>query len=524
MYRGVHRWARLAEMRSNGRGDAASPRRRLRASAAAGPGAAADDAPRDGMAAQRALSLGCGGAQVERLGAGLQPRAPAGPHVVARHARRRLAEAHRGAVHLPRRDDGGAARLVAAPPDASRPGAEGLAEVLPQARGARRGALGTRRTARLCRARGARAACGAPPDPAHRRALHRAALRRERQQAWHGSLETPGAPARDRMRLGLASLLVAVAGPAFGQGFVERPEVQAFIGEVVERHGFVEGELKKVFSRVQRVEPALQSIVPVERPSWDDYRAQFVNEKRVNGGRAFWKANRTVLKRAARRYGVPAQYIVAIIGVETNYGRNMGRYRVIDALATLAFDYPPRARFFRGELEQYLLLAREARLDVFARRGAHAGASGIPQFMPTSLRRYAVDFNGDGRIDLTGSSADAGGSVANFLKEHGWPPGEAGLHPRQPSSRALARFVSRSVEPRHRIADLLASGLELEAAPPVPFPAPDALGVLVALGAEYRVGLQNFYVITRYNRSALYASAVNDLADALAERAPVAGK
>ncbi len=326
------------------------------------------------------------------------------------------------------------------------------------------------------------------------------------------------------MRLALASLLVAVAAPAFGQGFVERPEVQAFIGEVVERHGFVEGELKKVFSRVQRVEPALQSIVPVERPSWDDYRAQFVNEKRVNGGLAFWKANRTVLKRAAQRYGVPAQYIVAIIGVETNYGRNMGRYRVIDALATLAFDYPPRARFFRGELEQYLLLAREAGLDVFALRGSYAGAIGIPQFMPTSLRRYAVDFNGDGRIDLTGSSADAVGSVANFLKEHGWQPGEAVLYRAKPSPEALARFVDGSVEPRHRIADLLASGLELEAAPPVPFPAPDALGVLVALGAEYRVGLQNFYVITRYNRSALYASAVNDLADALAERAPVAGK
>ena len=326
------------------------------------------------------------------------------------------------------------------------------------------------------------------------------------------------------MRLALASVLLTLVAPAFAQAFTERPEVQAFIGEVVERHGFVARELKKVFSRVQRVEPTLQLILPAERPSWDDYRAQFVNETRITRGLEFWKANRRALKRAEQRYGVPAQYLVAIIGVETNYGRNMGRYRVIDALSTLAFDYPPRASFFRRELEQYLLLAREEGLDVFSLRGSYAGAIGIPQFMPGSLRRYAVDFNGDGRIDLSRSAADAVGSVANFLKEHGWQPGEAVLFRAKPSPEALARYVDGSVEPKTRIAELLASGLELEPAPPVPSPAPDALGVLVALGAEYRVGLQNFYVITRYNRSALYASAVSDLADALAARAPVAKK
>ncbi|HEY3074540.1 MAG TPA: lytic murein transglycosylase B [Burkholderiales bacterium] len=322
------------------------------------------------------------------------------------------------------------------------------------------------------------------------------------------------------MRLQLACLLLTVAAPAFGQSFAERAEVQAFIGEVVERHGFVEGELKKLFSRVQRVEPALQSIVPAERPSWDDYRAQFVNEQRIGGGIAFWKANRTALKRAESRYGVPAPYLVAIIGVETNYGRNMGRFRVIDALSTLAFDYPPRAPFFRGELEQYLLLVREAGLDVFALRGSYAGAIGLPQFMPGSLRRYAVDFNGDGRIDLSRSSADAVGSVANFLKEHGWQAGEPVLYRAKPTPEALARYVDGSVDPRHRIAELLAAGLELDPTPQ----SPDALGVLVALGAEYRVGLQNFWVITRYNRSAFYAAAVSDLADELAARAQSAGR
>ena len=316
------------------------------------------------------------------------------------------------------------------------------------------------------------------------------------------------------MRLALVLFLLLAPPPLFAQSYAARDEVKTFIDEVVKRHGFKSTELTRLFSKVQRVDPALKLILPGERPSWDDYRTQFVNETRIADGLAFWKENRRSLKRAEQKYGVPAQTIVAIIGVETNYGRNMGRYRVIDALSTLAFDYPPRASFFRGELEQYLLLAREERLDVFATRGSYAGAIGIPQFMPGSLRRYAVDFNGDGRIDLTRSSADAVGSVANFLKQHGWQPGEPVLLRAKPSPEALARYVDGSLEPRYRIDELMAAGLEVDPAPP----APDAMGTLVALGAEYRVGLRNFYVITRYNRSALYAAAVNDLGDALAER------
>jgi len=314
-------------------------------------------------------------------------------------------------------------------------------------------------------------------------------------------------------------LLAAVAAPTFAQSFAERDEVKGFISEVVQRHGFKAGELRKVFSRVQRVEPVLQLILPGERLSWDDYRARFVNEQRVNAGLQFWKANRGALRRAEKKYGVPAQYMVAIIGVETYYGRNMGKYRVIDALSTLAFEYPPRARFFRGELEQYLLLARENRLDVFGTRGSYAGAIGLPQFMPTSLRRYAVDFNGDGRIDLSRSSTDAIGSVGNFLNEHGWRPGEPVLYRAKPSPEALARYLDGSVDPRVPLAELIASGLELDPAPQ----ATEAPAVLVALGADYRVGLKNFWVITRYNRSALYATAVSDLADELL-RAQSAGK
>ena len=194
--------------------------------------------------------------------------------------------------------------------------------------------------------------------------------------------------------------------------------------------------------------------------------------------------------------------------------------RVTELRVRSAFEPREEPRPFRGELEQYLLLVREAGLDVFALRGSYAGAIGIPQFMPGSLRRYAVDFNGDGRIDLSRSAADAVGSVANFLKQHGWQAGEPVLYRAKPTPEALARYVDGSVDPRHRIADLIAAGLELEPAPQ----SPDALAVLVALGAEYRVGLKNFWVITRYNRSAFYAAAVSDLADQLAARAQSAGR
>jgi len=317
------------------------------------------------------------------------------------------------------------------------------------------------------------------------------------------------------MKLVLALYLLLAATPLFAQSYVGREEVQSFIDEVVKRHGFKPGELKRLFAKVQRVDPALKLILPGEPLTWNDYRAQFVNETRVANGLAFWKENRRSLARAEKQYGVPAQYIVAIIGVETNYGRNMGKYRVIDALSTLAFDYPPRSSFFRRELEQYLLLAREEGIDVFATRGSYAGAIGIPQFMPTSLRRYAVDFNGDGRIDLARSSADAVGSVANFLKEHGWQACEPVLLKAKPSPDAIAKYMDGSFEPRYRIAELTAAGLEVESPPSA-----DMLGTLVALGAEYRVGLRNFYVITRYNRSALYAGAVNDLGEALAAQRP----
>ena len=280
-------------------------------------------------------------------------------------------------------------------------------------------------------------------------------------------------------------MLLALATPALAQSsYAERAEVKTFISGLVARHGFVESELNALFSRVYRVDSVLQAIVaPAEIAHWPDYRAMFVSPPRISGGLAFWTAQEALLARAEREYGVPAEIIVAIIGVETFYGRNPGRWRVVEALATLAFDYPPRAGFFRGELENYLLLARDSGLDVFSVRGSYAGAIGIPQFMPGSLRRYAVDFDGDGAIDLSRNTADAIGSVANYLKQHGWRTGEA-------------------VQRKQGTPDEAAGDRTID------------------LGTERRVGLANFQALMRYNRSPLYAAAVADLAEALRAQRP----
>jgi membrane-bound lytic murein transglycosylase B len=332
--------------------------------------------------------------------------------------------------------------------------------------------------------------------------------------------------------LALSLLLLAApaaaapkAKPPAQAGYAKRPEVQAFIRDMAQRHGFVERELAFMFSRVKREEAILGFIRPPDKPrSWQEYRDIFITDKRVALGVEFWAAHRERLERAQRDYGVPAEYILAIIGIETYYGRNMGRWRVVDALTTLAFDYPPRSAYFRSELEQYLLLARDLGFDVFSVRGSYAGAIGIPQFMPGSQRRFAVDFDGDGSIDLRRNTADAIGSVANFLKQHGWQTGGAVMFEAQAETDAARALADGGIEPRHRIAELRGAGARFAA----PAELDTALGALVELptperASEYRVTLQNFYVLTRYNRSAFYASAVAELAAAL-KKAQDAGR
>lgn len=317
--------------------------------------------------------------------------------------------------------------------------------------------------------------------------------------------------------LGLLLACGSAAQAAASAPFLSRPEVRAFIQEMVERHRFVRRELEYVFSRARR-EPAILKAIeapaPKDRRPWEAYRAIFVNERHVQAGSQFWRAHAASLERARREFGVPEEVIVSILGVETFYGANTGRWRVVDALATLAFDYPPRAEFFRSELANYLRLARDSGIDVFSVRGSYAGAIGIPQFMPGSYLRYALDFDGDGIVDLRASAADAIGSVANFLAQHGWQVDAPVMAAASVSGESYKPFADGSVDPKHAVAELAKAGVRVDGVPS------EARAALIELEngdapTEYRIGLANFYVLTRYNRSSFYASAVMDLAAAL---------
>ena len=328
--------------------------------------------------------------------------------------------------------------------------------------------------------------------------------------------------------LALAALLAVTASlqaapdriPASGTPgrYLKRTEVREFIAQMVERHGFVRRELETLFRKAAFQPDIVRAMTPpAEAPvrSWQNYRAMFVNPQRIEAGLKFRERNASALQRAADQFGVPAEIILAIIGVETVYGRNMGRYRVIDALATLAFDYPRRADFFRSELEQFLLFTREAGIDLLGVRGSYAGAFGIPQFMPGSYRRFAVDFDGDGIVDLRASPADAVGSVANFLKEHGWRRGEPVQLLAHVAGEAHRPMLEAGIEPKFTLASLGQHGVETSSSLPmettvalIDLPTPEA-------PTEYRLGMRNFYVLTRYNRSSFYAAAVYDLAQEL---------
>jgi membrane-bound lytic murein transglycosylase B len=271
--------------------------------------------------------------------------------------------------------------------------------------------------------------------------------------------------------------------------------------------------------KTRRLPAVLRAMArPAEAPrrSWHTYRAQFLTGARIEAGVRFRETHAAALQRAAEQFGVPEEIIVAIVGIETAYGRNTGQFRVIDALSTLAFDYPERAAYFRDELEQFLLFSREAGVDVFSVRGSYAGAIGIPQFMPGSYRRFAVDFDGDGQRNLLASAADAVGSVANFLREHGWQRGQPIASPARVTGEMHREMLEAGPRPVYRVADLGHYGVTTQETLPQ-----HLLSVLVDLetpGAptEYWVGLQNFYAITRYNRSFFYAAAVTELARAIA--------
>ena len=309
--------------------------------------------------------------------------------------------------------------------------------------------------------------------------------------------------------------------------FGQWSEVRRFLDQIAERDGFDRAELDKVMEQVRYVDAAIQLIKPAapgKPKNWDAYSKLFIEPVRLGAGGKFWDDNRATLERAEALYGVPAEIIVGILGVETIYGRNTGRFRVLDALTTLAFAYPvapareARMAFFRDELEAVLLYARQNGIDPLSLHGSYAGAIGMPQFMPSSIMKYAVDFDGDGKIDLLNSPADAIGSVAAFLAGHGWKRDDpqplvyaATVSP----SRAWEPYIGQGLEARFSAADLAAAGVSTSA--PLP---PDMLFGLVDLqnGAEpteYWLGTNNFYAITQYNRSYFYAMSVVELGRAV---------
>lgn len=324
--------------------------------------------------------------------------------------------------------------------------------------------------------------------------------------------------------------VTAAQGEAFLVGYDQRPDVQAFIDSMVAQYGFVPEELRAVFAhaRYNETVAALMGPGPAARPvPWSEYRARFVEPARIDAGVRFWQTHSEDLERAERTYGVPAQIIVAILDIETLFGRNTGNFRVLDALTTLAFDYPNKDRdrspFFREQLEDFLVMARDDSVDVLALRGSYAGAIGMPQFMPGSIRRFAVDFDGDGTIDLKNSAGDAIGSVANFLASQGWRRGGALVYPATLAAGGhdnslLEALQDAGSEPHLPPEELRAAGLVL----PEGVPSGEPLSLVTLPDGDnptiYLAGTQNFYVITRYNRSFAYAMAVIELGRAIRGR------
>lgn len=289
------------------------------------------------------------------------------------------------------------------------------------------------------------------------------------------------------------------------------PGIPEFIDEMVAKHQFKRDELEKAFVRAQHRPAVIEAISrPATIKPWLEYRAAFVNPKRIRLGLEFWSKYRKTLRRAEQKYGVPQNIIVALIGVETIYGKNAGNFRVLDALTTLVFDYPRRADFFRGELENYLLLAREQQFDLLSIHGSYAGAMGIPQFMPSSYRNYAVDFNGNRKIDLFREGQDAIGSVANYLQGYGWVSGEpvAALAQAGEETRSGETKTSRS------LAEWSAAG-GVSSVNFAPEKSARLVDFTVEQGKEYWLVFNNFEVITRYNNSDFYAMAVFQLAGEL---------
>lgn len=326
------------------------------------------------------------------------------------------------------------------------------------------------------------------------------------------------APPRLRRPLILACLIGAGCSPAAAFD-THRADIKQFIAYMGDHDSFDTRKLRKLLSSAKSQQAIIDAMdKPAEKTMpWYQYRAIFLNEKRIREGVDFWLRHRPELESSSARTGVAPEYVVAILGVETYYGKRTGQYRVIDALATLAFDYPTRAKYFRSELEQFLLLTRDFGIDPLKAMGSYAGAMGAPQFMPSTYRRYGLDATDDGHIDLWADWPDVFDSVGYFLKEHGWTTGEPVMSDASVAPNRLPTPDGRELTLSETVASLQAKGVRIEGAP-----AADAPALLVAAdeadGVHWRVGYGNFYAITRYNHSPLYAMAVVELAAAIKQR------
>jgi membrane-bound lytic murein transglycosylase B len=297
----------------------------------------------------------------------------------------------------------------------------------------------------------------------------------------------------------------------------QRDDVKAFALEMQQKYDFKQADVMAVLAQAEKKQAILDAIArPAEKAKpWKDYRKIFITDARIEGGVEFWLANEQALQSAAEQYQVEPEMIVAIIGVETSYGKNTGSYRVIDALSTLAFDYPPRSPFFRQELQHFLLLSREQKQDPLALTGSYAGAMGYGQFMPSSYRNYAVDATNDGFVDIWGSRPDAIASVANYFKKHGWTKGEPVLARASVSNGFDTSLIGSGFKPQYTLLELAQRGV----APVMGGLGTERKAVLLSqegdYGTEYWLGFDNFYTITRYNNSSMYAMAAKQLADAI---------
>ncbi len=310
--------------------------------------------------------------------------------------------------------------------------------------------------------------------------------------------------------------------------FLQWRSVTEFIDQACNDHGFDREELTSLFRRAQYLESVVRLINPPpagKAKNWTAYRDRFVEPRRIKAGLAFWERHEAALRRAEDAFGVPAEIIVGIIGVETIYGQTTGKFRVPDVLATLAFAYPDtpnretRMAYFRDELIQTLLYARDHGIDPFSLSGSYAGAIGLPQFMPGSVRKFAIDFDGDQKIDLRNSAEDAIGSVGNFLRQHGWTAGLPLVYPVQVlAGQSWPELIGQGLEAKFSVPQMTAAGVLVSES----VPSTVKYGLIDleddTRPTQYWLATNNFFAITRYNRSYYYAMAVIELGQAVARQ------